>query len=144
MDADTLSQFYKTSWLAEWHSANPSDDTAEPVFLIGFPRSGTTLLERVLNAHPALSTISDKDTVQTVLNMLTKDGLRYPQGLTDITQDYAQSLEKPISKRPMSTQISKKLWSTKCHSTPYMWGCCINCFPMQNSFFRSTILTTFA
>ncbi len=32
-----------------------------PVFLVGFPRSGTTLLERVLSAHPDIVSIEEKE-----------------------------------------------------------------------------------
>ena len=31
-----------------------SDNTPAPVFLVGFPRLGTTLLEQILRAHPAI------------------------------------------------------------------------------------------
>ncbi|MBS0295480.1 MAG: sulfotransferase [Proteobacteria bacterium] len=34
------------------------------VFLVGFPRSGTTLLEQVLAAHPAVTTLEEKPTLQ--------------------------------------------------------------------------------
>ncbi|MBS0309882.1 MAG: tetratricopeptide repeat protein [Proteobacteria bacterium] len=39
----------------------PSEDT--PIFLIGFPRSGTTLLEQVLDSHPALQALEEKPMV---------------------------------------------------------------------------------
>ena len=34
------------------HTPENSDDPPDPVFLIGFPRSGTTLLDQVLDSHP--------------------------------------------------------------------------------------------
>jgi Tfp pilus assembly protein PilF len=36
---------------------------ASHVFMVGFPRSGTTLLENVLGAHPAVVTLEEKDTL---------------------------------------------------------------------------------
>lgn len=34
--------------------APPRRDTAQPVFILGFPRSGTTLVERILSSHSAV------------------------------------------------------------------------------------------
>ncbi|CUH88821.1 putative PEP-CTERM system TPR-repeat lipoprotein [Phaeobacter sp. CECT 5382] len=34
-------------------------DTAQPLFIVGLPRSGTTLLESMLNAHPDVTTIGE-------------------------------------------------------------------------------------
>jgi len=36
-----------------WH-ANIGSQTRTPIFIVGFPRSGSTLLERVLDAHPLI------------------------------------------------------------------------------------------
>lgn len=38
----------------------PADDDARPVFLIGFPRSGTTLLDQVLSSHTRLACIEEQ------------------------------------------------------------------------------------
>lgn len=35
----------------------------DPVFLIGFPRSGTTLLEQILDSHPSIQTMEEKGAV---------------------------------------------------------------------------------
>jgi tetratricopeptide (TPR) repeat protein len=40
-----------------------------PVFLVGFPRSGTTLMEQVLNAHPQIKTLDE----QTPLGKIVED-----------------------------------------------------------------------
>lgn len=37
-----------------------------PVFLVGFPRSGTTLIERMMDAHPALVTTGERSPLQAV------------------------------------------------------------------------------
>ncbi len=40
-------------WVDDWNPATaPSDDHVDPVFLVGFPRSGTTLLDTFLMGHP--------------------------------------------------------------------------------------------
>lgn len=44
-------------------------DGATPDFLIGFPRSGTTLLEQVLDAHPAIEAMEEPPTVSAALSL---------------------------------------------------------------------------
>ncbi|MFL6690083.1 MAG: tetratricopeptide repeat-containing sulfotransferase family protein [Alphaproteobacteria bacterium] len=58
-------------WLQQYYSARPEirrrqpNSTGSPVathvFLVGFPRSGTTLLEQALAAHPAVETMEEKE-----------------------------------------------------------------------------------
>ena len=43
-----------------------------PIFLIGFPRSGTTLLDTVLRSHPMINVIEEKPIVDTVVAHLGK------------------------------------------------------------------------
>lgn len=59
-----LVHFLKT-WLrshpvAKW-SPTPPDDRDAPVFLVGFPRSGTTLLDQVLSAHPKIEVLEEQE-----------------------------------------------------------------------------------
>jgi len=75
-------------WLtAFFEAADPADWTAEPVesppgtkapvahvFMVGFPRSGTTLLEQVLGSHPNVVTSNEKPT----LDDATREFLRTP------------------------------------------------------------------
>lgn len=39
-------------WRASWRATEIADDRPDPVFLVGFPRSGTTLLDTILMGHP--------------------------------------------------------------------------------------------
>jgi tetratricopeptide (TPR) repeat protein len=51
-------------WSAHRQAApdDPRDGARGHVFLVGFPRSGTTLLENVLASHPEVATLEEKDT----------------------------------------------------------------------------------
>lgn len=40
------------AWVASWSRDEPAADRPDPVFLVGFPRSGTTLLDTILMGHP--------------------------------------------------------------------------------------------
>ncbi len=48
---------------SDWVSKLPSIDPIEhaPIFLVGFPRSGTTLLDTFLLGHPSISVIEEKE-----------------------------------------------------------------------------------
>lgn len=63
-----------TQWLTEYFEDAPSDawavagkpapegpDIRDHVFLIGFARSGTTLMENILASHPAIATLGERD-----------------------------------------------------------------------------------
>lgn len=46
------------------------DHKSVPVFLIGFPRSGTTLLDQVLDAHPDVQVIEEKPMIKKIKDIL--------------------------------------------------------------------------
>ena len=57
------------------------DAAASPVFVVGFPRSGTTLLETMLDAHPALACMDERPYLQDLIEYMQGSGLRYPEDL---------------------------------------------------------------
>ena len=51
-------------WAARWlASPPPADGYRDPIFLVGFPRSGTTLLDTMLMGIPALSVLEERPMV---------------------------------------------------------------------------------
>ncbi len=46
------------------------DSAEQPVFIIGFPRSGTTLLDSLLRGHPDLEVFEETDAVSSLVNRL--------------------------------------------------------------------------
>ena len=56
-----LTAFLEQSDLARWSAAPLAG--ANPVFLVGFPRSGTTLLDQILASHPQVTTLEERDTL---------------------------------------------------------------------------------
>lgn len=64
---------------------DPADDTgADLCFLVGFQRSGTTLLETMLNAHPEVASIDEQPTLERVLEALRTMEPGYPEVLESI------------------------------------------------------------
>lgn len=56
---------FTSKWVDSWKNVEDVDEP--PVFLLGFPRSGTTLLEQVLEAHPRIQTMGEPPTVSDTL-----------------------------------------------------------------------------
>ena len=68
-----LLRTYAADEVATWSPAvAPADRT--PIFVVGFPRSGTTLLENMLDAHPALQALEEKPAIDAVLAELERRG----------------------------------------------------------------------
>ncbi len=56
-----------------------------PLFIVGFPRSGTTLLEQVLDAHPQLVSMDEQPFMSKALEIVAGSGIRYPSELGKLT-----------------------------------------------------------
>jgi tetratricopeptide (TPR) repeat protein len=75
--------------VAAWGEAGPAMEDS-PVFIVGFPRSGTTLLEQVLDAHPQLASMDEQPFMSKALEIVAAAGVRYPSELGKLT---AQTLD---------------------------------------------------
>ncbi len=79
-----LAERFTADWVATWSA--PVGAASSPVFLVGFPRSGTTLLDQVLDAHPRLATIEEKPLVDTVKQAVIERFGAYPEALARLTE----------------------------------------------------------
>ncbi|MFM7028596.1 MAG: sulfotransferase [Chakrabartia sp.] len=52
-------------WVSSWQPV-PGDDGPAPVFLVGFPRSGTTLLDTLLMGHAEVEVMEERPTIHAV------------------------------------------------------------------------------
>lgn len=66
---EVFRSLFTEDWVKSWPPvAHPE---MSPVFMLGFPRSGTTLLEQVLDAHPGVQAMEEPPTITTVLRQAT-------------------------------------------------------------------------
>ncbi len=66
----------------------------QPVFVVGFPRSGTTLLEQMLDAHPDFRSMDERAFIHELIEAMQLTGQRYPEDLANLsTSDAAQLRE---------------------------------------------------
>jgi tetratricopeptide (TPR) repeat protein len=70
--------------VAAWEEAGPAMEDS-PIFIVGFPRSGTTLLEQVLDAHPLLKSMDEQPFLLKALGEVMDRGVRYPAELGRLT-----------------------------------------------------------
>ncbi len=55
---------------SEWQIEKNEDDLKDPIFLIGFPRSGTTLLDTILRSHPLVDVLEEKPIIDKYIEKL--------------------------------------------------------------------------
>jgi len=87
---DDMHAFFEAADIDGWTKPG-SSDRAAPVFMLGFPRSGTTLLDLVLDGHPGITTIEERVTILPLLQSLQKRPGGYPDSLARLDeQDIAR------------------------------------------------------
>jgi tetratricopeptide (TPR) repeat protein len=57
-DLDDQAKLLTSEWISSWPPASPPDRM--PAFLVGFPRSGTTLLDTLLMGHPKIAVAEEE------------------------------------------------------------------------------------
>lgn len=62
-------------WAGSWQPAGSTDGTRDPIFLVGFPRSGTTLLDTMLMGQDELSVLEERPMMSRVADMLDQHDL---------------------------------------------------------------------
>src|SRR6516225_146922 len=64
------------------------DPSAVPVFIIGMPRSGSTLVEQILASHPKVFGAGERNEMaQLVSDIAGPDGSRYPEAAAAMSGD---------------------------------------------------------
>ena len=62
------------AWLERWRKPARSDGRPAPVFLVGFPRSGTTLLDTMLMGHGNVEVLEEEPTLRNATKFLPEFG----------------------------------------------------------------------
>ena len=96
--AARLKGFFTETRLAILPRARLRDDSAQPIFILGFPRSGTTLVEQTLSAHPRICAGDElpfvNEITQAMMRVLNSP-LTYPEALAELWMgDRCQGLDE--------------------------------------------------
>jgi len=100
-------EFFKKSNIEKWPTLKQPDNEPNPIFLIGFPRSGTTLLDTILRSHPLIEVVEEQFMVEQLinsLNQLPNGGLEdlkeiENEQIIKIRKTYFESLESQIQNK---------------------------------------------
>ncbi|MGB5492766.1 MAG: tetratricopeptide repeat protein, partial [Woeseiaceae bacterium] len=79
--AETYFQQIIDTVTPDWIAANQRAGDEQPVFICGMFRSGSTLVEQMLAAHPEITAGGERDTL---IRELTDPVLQYPAGLASL------------------------------------------------------------
>jgi len=95
--AQRLSAFFTAARLSILPRATVRADTPQPIFIVGFPRSGTTMVEQTLTAHPKISAGDELPSINEITNLLPRmlnSPLAYPEAFADLwLGDQAEALD---------------------------------------------------
>ena len=96
-DAQPL--FSATKWIdaatrASWPDYPAPSMLESPIFVVGFPRSGTTMLEQMLDAHPSLQSMDERAFLQSLIDRMSRFGCEYPYDLAKLSEAQCEDLRR--------------------------------------------------
>jgi tetratricopeptide (TPR) repeat protein len=86
-EIDRLRRFFTASRLALLPRAGVRTDGAQPIFILGFPRSGTTLVEQTLSAHRQIAAGDELPVIHEISQIMARvlgSPLTYPEALAEL------------------------------------------------------------
>ena len=109
---DAIIEVFSRDFLAQPFASASASRT--PLFIVGMPRSGTTLLANILSHHPAIGTAGELPAIIEFapdLAALVKQGLPYPQAVKQLS---------PADTARLINDYEKRLRRDICSDTPYI------------------------
>ncbi len=92
-----LQEFFVAPRMKTLPSAAVRGDVAQPIFILGFPRSGTTLVEQTLSAHPRIAAGDELPLINDITGIMPRmlnSPLGYPEALAELWMgDQRQGLD---------------------------------------------------
>jgi hypothetical protein len=85
--AARLRGFFTASRLQILPRAQTRTDLAQPIFIVGFPRSGTTMVEQTLSSHPRIAAGDELPTINELTALIPRmlgSPLAYPEAFADL------------------------------------------------------------
>jgi hypothetical protein len=90
-EADALARRLKAFFVARrlriLPCASVRSDVAQPIFIVGFPRSGTTMIEQTLSTHPAIAAGDELPVINELTGLMPRmfdSPLAYPDALAEV------------------------------------------------------------
>ncbi len=114
-ELEALTQTLSPAVLSSWRPIDVAAAEQDPIFLIGFFRSGTTLLDTILGGHGQFQVLEERPTVSAVIQELYKTPQGYPEKLSSLTAEdvlrlrevYFAAVDKELKRDPEKLLIDK-------------------------------------
>lgn len=87
-----LSNYFEEADTSAWPELEPDDGYTDPVFLVGFPRSGTTLLDVILRGHAEIATLEEYPLISAAVTALKKCDDGEPNAIGTLTVEQMSSI----------------------------------------------------
>jgi tetratricopeptide (TPR) repeat protein len=90
---DEIIEVFNRDFLSE--NSGLGHPSAEPIFVVGLPRSGSTLIEQILASHSQVEGTSELPyigSVATSLNRNRADGINYPHAVRELEEEHFKRL----------------------------------------------------
>jgi tetratricopeptide (TPR) repeat protein len=95
--AERLKGFFVAGRLKILPRAGVRSDVAQPIFIVGFPRSGTTMIEQTLSAHPRIAAGDELPVINELTGLIPRmlnSPLNYPEALSELwLGDHVEGLD---------------------------------------------------
>ena len=112
---------FTADWVGAWRPGPEPEPEPEsggepaPIFIVGFPRSGTTLIDQILDAHPGLQVLEEKPCIPALAKFLSETPAGYPGALAALDAEtagqarrvYAQAVSRHIERAPGTILVDK-------------------------------------
>ena len=124
--SDRIIAAFSGDFLASCADAGLADPA--PIFILGLPRSGSTLLEQILASHSQVEGTSELPylvRVATSLNRNRVDGINYPEAVRELRPRIsARSAKTTCPIHSCTAARARRGSSIRCPTTSRTWVCC--------------------
>ena len=110
--------YFNNSSNDEWKIEKNEDNFTDPIFLIGFPRSGTTLLDTILRSHPKIDVLEEKPIVDKFIEKLHQKTLSKFENLNSPTSSLRNEMRKFYFEHKDILQNIQKTYGVGTDQTP--------------------------
>ena len=100
--------FFENFKISKWKNY-PIKSKFNPIFLIGFPRSGTTLLDSILRTNNAIEVLEEKPTIKKFLIYLEKKTNNDLSQLDDLSENFIQEMQNFYLNERLKFQNNKEI-----------------------------------
>ena len=73
---------------------NNNKSSSDPIFLVGFPRSGTTLLDSILRSHPKVEVIEEKPIIKNFIKKLNTETFYNLENLKNLEETFLNEIRE--------------------------------------------------